>query len=360
MKRITKKFLALTLSACMLSALLTACGSSAPASTDGASTDSANPDKVYELSFTIHDPATSAKVAYYEDLAAQTLEATNGGVKITVYPGGTLVAATDVAEGVLTGAADMGWLYTAFFPGQFPLTEAISLPMILQDSIQGTKVFQGMYAQNTDLQEELSAYKVLGLYCNPMAYIYTTEPVNTMADLKGLTLRCPAGVATDMITAWGGTPILMGPGDVYQSIEKGVINGFTFEWTGTGSFNLSEVIDYVTEVPIYVGEFITAMNWDSYNALPADYQAAIDEIWCDNQTSLDLAQIFMDDAAVARTKATDELGVTIIEPTPEATAEFKAVADDYVTKWITDHTTSTFDAQAYYDSMIELANQNAS
>ena len=142
-----KRFLALSLSLAMaLSLLLSACGNT---SSGGENKDL---DKVYELSFTIHDPATSAKVKYYESLAEQTKEATNGKVVITVYSGGSLLAPTDVAEGVLTGAADIGWLYTAFFPGQFPLTEAISLPMLFEDHGQATEVFNDLYEQSEELR----------------------------------------------------------------------------------------------------------------------------------------------------------------------------------------------------------------
>jgi hypothetical protein len=100
------------------------CGDKAgTASGDGSQTanggESSEPGKVYELKFTIHDPATSAKTIKYQELADEVYEATNGGVKITIYPGGSLAAAGDVAEAVKSGLADMGWLCTPLHPASF-------------------------------------------------------------------------------------------------------------------------------------------------------------------------------------------------------------------------------------------------
>jgi len=341
--------------------LFAACSSNnKPSSTDGADSTAANPDKVYEISFSMHDPATSAKLKYYQELADKTKAATNGGLKITIYPSGTLVAGTDAAEGVLSGATDMGWLFTAFFPGQFPILEAISLPMITDDSIVGTKVIQALYEESEELQAELSQYKILGIYCNPINYIYTADPVYTVSDLAGLTLRCPAGVVTDTVAAWGGTPILMGPGDMYQSIEKKVIGGYVFEWSGVGTYKLAEVTNYCTELPVNVGTFVVAMNIDKWNSLPEEYQQVIEEIWCTNEASLDLAQIFIDDMNVARDDAINNQGVTIITPTTEQIATFKPAAETYIKNWISSSSTSTFDAQAYYNTMIELIEEFSS
>jgi len=99
------------------------------------------------------------------------------------------------------------------------------------------------------------------LYTNNPNIIATSDkPVQSLSDLKGLKLRSPAGASTDMVTAWGGTPILMGPGDMYQSIEKGVIEGCVFEYSGIGSFKLNEVLKNYTEMPIFVGPFMVLMN----------------------------------------------------------------------------------------------------
>ena len=356
MKRSKRRILSLLLSACMTIALLSSCSSNTGSSggstdpgTGGSTTPSdsgtADPGQTYELSFTIHDPATSSKTQKYEELAAAVKEATNGAVNITVFSGGTLVASTDVADMVEGGGADMGWLFTTFFPGQFPLTEVISLPMVFTDSITSTKTLLALYEQSPDLQEELSRYKILSLYCNPINYVYSNKPVHTVEDMAGQQLRAPSGVPTDMLTAWGAVPVMQGPGDVYQSVEKGVLDGCTFEWSGFDDFRLWEVIKTCTEIPVYCGIFLTVMNHDSYNRLPAEYQEAIGAI-SGREASLASAQAFVDamNDAVAEIKASNGSNGQpgeFITPTEEEIAGLKVAADEYAAQWCENITATT-------------------
>lgn len=366
-KKCLTRILSAALALSLLFTLLAACsggnsggsnsgGSSGGSSGGGNSSGSSggSSGESYKLSMTIHDPATSAKTQKYMELADKTREATDGKLDITVYPGGTLVASTDVADGVAAGSADMGWLFTTFFPGQFPLTEVVTLPMMFENHEDATDVLLKLYEQSPELQAELSDYKVLNLYCNPINHFYTTKPVESVADLKGMQIRATAGVATDMVTAWGGSPILMGPGDMYQSIEKGVLNGMVFEWSGFNAFRLGEVTKYCTNLPICCGVFLCVMNKDSYDKLPAEYQQVIDEIWGDPQVSREFADVFTEDEQLGLNVGVNDEGMTVIDLSDAATAEFKAAADEYVNGWVEKQTTSSFDAQAYLDLMMSI------
>ena len=313
-----------------------------------------------DLSFSIHDPAQSAKTQFYYRLADKAREVSDGRVNITVYPGGTLLAATDVAEGILSGAADIGWLFTTFFPGQFPITEVVTLPFILDNNITGAKVLHDLYRESEAMRNELSKYKVLQLYCNPINHIFSLEPIRTVSDLRGKTLRATAGVPTDMLTLWDANPILQGPGDIYQSIQRGVINAFVFEWSGVDGFNLGEVVNYCTEIPFYVGVFLCVMNLDKWNSLPEDVKAVLEEVWIgpNFQASMEMADIFYADMLHGRNRATQTQNVITITPTAEELATFKPAIDKYIAGWIQRMTTDTFDAQAYVNRVLELAEKH--
>lgn len=313
--------------------------------------------KVYKLSFTIHDPKDSLRTLYFEQLAEQTSEATNGKVKITVVPDGKLLASTDVAEGVLAGTADMGWLLTSFFPGQFPLSEAVTLPMLFEDSYAASQVLLDLYERSPELQDELKNYKILQLYTNSINTIFTNEKIERVSDLKGMHIRATTGVAADIVAAWGGSPLLMGPEEIYRSVEKGVLDAMVFEWSGFDVYDLGEVIRYCVDVPVTCGVFMTVMNQESYNSLPEKYQAVIDEIWGAREVSLEFAQSFIENANAACEKSVNEYGMTVIELSDSAAAEFRVAADDYVEAWVEEMTTDTFDAQAYLDLLLSLKTQ---
>lgn len=314
-------------------------------------------DRSYKLTFSIHDPADSVRTLYYEQLADKTREATNGKVDITVVPNGELLASTDVAEGVQAGTADMGWLLTTLFPDQFPLTEAVTLPMLFDDSYVASQVLLDLYEQSPELQKELKNYKVLGMYTNPINILFTNQKIERVSDLKDLHIRATTGIATDIVTAWGASPLLMGPEEIHMSMEKRVLQGMVFEWSGFDVYKLGEVTRCWVELPITCGVFITVMNKESYEALPARYQSVIDEIWGSRQVSLDLAQSFIDSADAAREKGVNEYGMTEITLSRQADAEFRDIADDFIDAWVGKMTKGTFNAQKYLDLLLSLKTQ---
>lgn len=355
-----RKLIAVLMAIAMTAVLLTACGGDKTPSNTGSgeqNTSSGDTGEVYNLSFTIHDPATSVKTQWYMDLAEQTKEATDGKVNITVYPGGTLVAGTDVAEALVAGTADMGWLYTPFFTGQFPLTGVLELPLAFGDTIASTKTIMTLFEEYPELQEELSQYKVFNIYSQPANMFYSNFPITCEDDLHGQNIRTSSGVGANMIGAWGASPIMTGPGDVYEAMEKGTIVGFTFEWTGVKSFNLDEVVDYCTELPVTAGPFITAMSLDSWNKLPKEYQDIMDEIWGGNEAAMEIAEIFQADYDEGRTRGIETNGIEIVELTDEGYASFKVAADEYIENWIAQNTTDSFDAGAYFERSQELYQQ---
>ena len=368
MKKWTKKLIGLLL-ICVLAMSMYACGSSssssAPAATDTKSEAAAPAEtkeeakpatdgEVYELSFTIHDPATSAKTHAYEELAKQVEEATDGHVIITVYSAGSLVAGTDVAEAVLNGVADMGWLCTPFFPGQFPLNEAVVLPMMTNDGMKSSEVLNKLYAENEDLQKEMSRYKVFHMYTTPVFSLCMTSPVRSPEDLKGVTIRATAGIPTSVVQKWGGNPVVMAPGDLYEAIEKGTIGGAVFEWSGIGSFKLQEIIKYYTEVGISNNVFYAVMNLDSWNSLPKEYQDIMDEIWGGEEVGMKIAKIFDDDYQAARKEGLEKYDCEVVELTEEELAAFQEGADEVINEWIEANSKNGFDAAAYVERVREL------
>lgn len=295
----------------------------------------------FEFSFTCHDPDTSAKVQYMQSLCDEVYEKTNGGVKMTMYNGGTLVASTDVAQAVEDGTADIGWLFTTFFPGEFPLSDIVTMPRVFDTNVQANEVLLDLLANNADIQAEMSRYHILSASCNPMNTYYYNKEITDPADFTGLQFRCPAGAATEVTKLLGASPVLMGPGDIYESIEKNVLDGYTFEPSGVKSFNLQEVTSYYMDVPIYCGIFYVVMNNDSWNSLPAEYQDIITEVW--TKGSIGQTEVFNQDVEVAY-GLFDEAGLQV-QDVPDAVVEaIDAAAKTYVDTYIAEH-----DCQALFD-----------
>ncbi len=368
------KFLALALSVIMLIGLMAGCGnsnnastpsnSSAPAADNNAPADDNGNDnaasggdgKVYELSLSTHDPATSNKTIYFQQWADEIEEASDGRIKITIYSGGSLAAGTAALDALRTQVCDIAWIYPQYFSGQFPLSEVISQPVGITSVPQGVDVMYDLYEKYPELQEEVSEFVPLMIHTNPTNKICCTEahPVHSVSDLKGLTYRASAGTPSDLLLAWGATPIQMAPGDIYQAVQKGTVDGFVFDWSGMVSFGLQEVTKYLVTYPVYCGPYYLMMNKDSFNELPEDLQNIILE-HSGRETSKGLAWVYEYDENRGY-EACVEAGCEPIDLTAEAEAEFESYNEGLIDVW-EEANKDKIDTAAYVADAIALAEQ---
>lgn len=363
------------LSACLaIALLLAACGTpatettattaapaesstttAAPAGESSTTTAGGVPDLGdFEFSLSVHDPAVSNNTQFWQSWSDKIAEATDGHVKIVIYPSSQLAAAADVGEMVETGGVDIGWLFTPFYKGQFPLTEVASVPMVgFDNGSLATNVLWDLYDKYPELQDEWSRYKLLNMYGIPSSIFGTVgKPIAAPADVKGMVLRSPAGLVTDLVTKLGGSPVVMAPPDMYEALEKKNIGGYIFEPAGIQNFKLQEVTDYYTDLPIYIGVFGLVMNWDKWNALPPEYQAII-ESFSLREGSL-AASANMQDAADKGHQVFIDAGAEWVTPTDEAKAGFAAVADEVAGTWPGTVKISGFDAAAYMADALSI------
>lgn len=372
MKKKMSRLAILVLLVFVLSNFLSACGgnSSAVDSTGGNSTTDTTSDaspagdtgdsktndgKVYSLSVSTHDPATSNKTKFHEEWARRIEEASGGRLDITVYSAGALSPGTAALDALRTGVCDIAWIYPPYFPGQFPLSDVVSLPIGIDSVPQATNVLWDLYESEAKLQEEVSEFIPLMIHSNPVNKMSTIgkHVVNSIDDVKGLKFRAAGGIVSDLLIAWGATPMQIAPGDIFQSVEKGTIDGYVFDYSGIKSFNLHEVTDNYMDMAVYLGPYYLMMNKNSFENLPEDLQKII----MDNSTreaSLELAYIYESDELEGLQLCVDS-GGNIVHITDDAKEKFAEAGKSVSDEWIKNNTTNDFDAAAYLEKARQLA-----
>ena len=313
-------------------------------------------DKVYELTLSVHDPKTSSSVVYIQSWADKVAEATDGKVKITIYDNAVLSALGDIADNVKAGAVDIGWMYTPYFTGQFPLSEVISLPMQgFGDPLVSTNILWSLTEEYDEIKDEWSDYKLLMLYGNPGQLLCASDsPITTKADLAGRVMRCPGGgPITDFLIQCGASPVTMDPASLYEAVEKKNINGYIFEPIGICNFSLEEVTNYYTDYTLYDGPFALIMNIDKWNSLPEEYQRIIEDL-SGKDASIGAAEVYVKDIIEKREKI-EAAGGKFVELEPSAITEMQDIADGIAQDWVAQMSADGFDAAAYLDDAKMLA-----
>lgn len=365
-----KKKLAMLLVLAMALGMLSACSgsSSSSSSTDSsASTDSAASsssaaadttteavdDTVYKLTLHQHDPAASATGLFLEAWAADIEEASGGRIDIELYHGGTLGSAFDTVDMVLNGTVDIGWGLPSFFDGVFPASMALMLPMQgMSTSDVASQVAWHLYTDYDYLKEEYSDYHVLLLHTNCQAPLLGVgTKFDSVDDLAGQAVRVTSGGPVDMLNYLSASPISVAIGELYNAMDNGTVDGvLSAGWDAIQSYKFYEQTDYILDESFGVSPYFLLMNQDSYDSLPADLQAIMDDY--SGEYALELAKDLWNDmeADARNTIATEYPEIEVYSLDDEARAEFQAVCDQVAADWIA----STENGQEIYDAMQEL------
>ncbi|WP_234287123.1 MULTISPECIES: TRAP transporter substrate-binding protein [Halomonadaceae] len=213
----------------------------------------------------------------FQAWAESVEEASDGRLQVQVFPGATLTGADSAYQGVVNGIADIGATAQGYNAGRFPLTQVVELPGVSASSRQGSCILQSLYDQG-HFDEEYSDTRPLFMFTTGPGYLHTKERlIETPADLEGLRLRRPTPVVGDMFTRLGAQAVGMPAPEVFTSMQRGVVDGLSFNWEGMKTFRLNELASYHTEVPLYDLSLFATMNQRTYDSLPADLQQVIDD-----------------------------------------------------------------------------------
>ncbi len=289
------------------------------------------------------------------NLARYIEEMSNGRLTAHVYGAGELVPAFEVFDAVSQGVADAGHGASYYWKGKIPSAvffTAVPFGMTAQEMNAwfyyggGLELWREAYApSNLEPFPGGSTGVQMGGWFN--------REINSVDDLKGLKMRIP-GLAGDVFTRAGGTSVRIPGGEVYTSLQTGVIDAA--EWVGPYNdlaLGLQEVAEYYYypgwHEPGAMLEFI--INKDSLAALPDDLQAIVkyatraanqdmlDEFTARNNTALQQLvdehgvklRRFPDDVLRALYAANEEAMQTLIATDPMAAkvqASFQRFYDD--------------------------------
>ena len=200
-----------------------------------------------------------------------------GKLDITIFPSGTLLKSKDAYKGIVNGVADMTWTSQVRSPGLFPLTDVVSLPFMIPSMEIGTAVLNDLYKEFPEIQAEYSKVHVLWLWGTLMVELHTTKkPVRTLEDIKGMKIACHAGPARTL-KALGASPVVMPITDIYQSLEKGVVDGAAVPYGWFGNFRYYEVTKFHTNAHMGGGATMTILNKKRWESLSPDMQKVISD-----------------------------------------------------------------------------------
>ena len=303
-----KKFAAIALAASMVLGL-SGCGSSGSAQTSDTAT-AENP-MVLTLAHGLSESHT-VHIAMTE-FAEKVEERTDGRIKVEIYPNGQLGSENENMEQLMAGVISMTKVSA---PGLATYNEAyhtFGLPYIFDDTEDFYHKMDSQEMRDFFLSTEEDGFVTITYYTSGARSFYTKDtPIRTPEDLKGLKIRVQDMQSqTDMLEALGGTPVAMAYGDVYTSLQTGIIDGTENNETALTTGKHGEICKVFSMDQHAMIPDVMVMSADVWNSIAPEDQQIILEAAYESTDSHKVAW----DAAIeeAIEEAKTEMGVTFIE-----------------------------------------------
>ncbi|MBN1848063.1 MAG: TRAP transporter substrate-binding protein DctP [Deltaproteobacteria bacterium] len=216
-------------------------------------------------------PFSMADQAWIQKIEKET----KGKVRIQPFWGSILIKQNEAIEQVKKGVCDIAFIVPGYAPAGFPVAKSMmGLFYGVENNDASLEIYQKVYDQFSDVSGEFADIKVLAI-CAAAPYQLLTgkKPVRTLADLKGLRIKCPSAF-TKAFQELGVEGVLMPMSEAYVSLEKGLIDGVFAPYETLKSMRFAEVAKYVTyDIGCISAPFPKrAMNLKVWNSLPADIQ----------------------------------------------------------------------------------------
>jgi len=163
-------------------------------------------------------------VKYFGELIK---ERTQGRYSVEVYHSAQLGEEKDTIEQVRSGVIELNRVSMAPFNGIVKETIVPALPYIFRSEDHMHKVMDGAVGDQIKAAFEPSGLVALAFYdAGARSFYNKTKPINSVADMAGLKFRViQSDIFVDMVAALGANATPMPYGEVYSSIETGVIDG---------------------------------------------------------------------------------------------------------------------------------------
>ena len=257
------------------------------------------------------------------NFAALVEKYSNGGVAITVHPGGSLgFKGPELLKAVKDAHLPMSDILMGVVAGSEHVFGLSSLPR-LAGSFEEAKA---LYADAKPLYEKAAAkWNQKFLYAAPWppSGLVTNKAVATSADIKGLKTRTYDKNGANFLRELGGAPLSLPWGEVYSSLRTGMIDSVLTSAESTKNGKFWEVLDHFTNINYAFPLNMVTINMDYWKSMSKDQQDAILKAAAETEANQWQASESKTKEALAVIK---ENGFSIADPSDALSAEMDKAA----------------------------------
>jgi TRAP-type transport system periplasmic protein len=219
-------------------------------------------------------PATNFHTENIMQFVADVDKATGGKVKIQVHPGASLFKANEIKRAVQGGQAQIGEILLSGYSNEDPIFGLDSVPFLATSYGEADKLWK---SSRKAIEERFSKQGMKLLYAVPWPPqgIYSSKPLNSVADLKGLKMRTYNPYTSRIAELAGAQPVTIQAAELAQAFATGAVNAnMTSGATGYDT-KAWEVVKNYYDTQAWIPKNVVFANQKAFDALDKASQDAL-------------------------------------------------------------------------------------
>lgn len=224
-------------------------------------------------------PETRNESKELDRFAADVKKATNGGLDIKVYHGGSLgLKNNDVLRWLPTGASEMGLVWANYLGRDAPALNAVYIQGSVgssEEHIKAIPVLKEIYAS------ELKKWGIVPTGFMGLPILYASifckgEAVNTIEKLKTKKLRVWSKDMVDTFKKLGVSAQIIGQTEMYVALKTGVVDCAVYPALYAKTVSLQEVANSASYLyPVAGLPYVLGASERKWTKLPQSYKNAV-------------------------------------------------------------------------------------
>lgn len=275
-------------------------------------------------------PAANFHTENIQQFVTDVAGATGGKLKITMHPGGSLFKAPEIKRAVQGGQAQIGEILLSGYANEDPVFGADGVPFLATSFAAAKKLWQ---AQKPVLEAKLAKQGLKVLYSIPWPPqgIFSKNPINSAADLKGVKWRAYSPQTSRIAELVGAQPVTIQAAELAQALATGAV----------GAFMTSGATGYDSKVWEQVKNFYDVQAWLPKNAVLVS-QKAFDALDKATQDAVLKAAAAAEERGWKLSEEKTKFylaelaknGMNVVAPSAALQADLKKAGDTMVAEWV--------------------------
>lgn len=276
-------------------------------------------------------PQTWVNTMVADPWSKEVMADADGSLDIKFFFGSTLGNSSNIYDRVVNGVVEIAFGPYGELTGQFPGTSVVALPFETKSCTEAAIALWRLYRTGV-IAGEYEKVHPLAIFAFPDFVMTTKKSITKLADLQGVKIAAGSRIVAQGVQLLGGVPVTLRPSEVYQSVQRDLVNGMILSWAGISVYKVDELTKYDLDMPFGVGPGYFFMNKDAYARLPEQAKRALDRHSGDALSERFSKACY--EAGNANRPNLVARGHTISELAPDEAARWKARVSPIVEDWV--------------------------